>query len=444
VVKTSSKAVSAGRGVSSSLEQVGMIVRRFCSKAADNTETEAILAALLDEALAVLAPAETGTLFAYDPGPDRLFVQQAIGYRTGSMQQMSYRPGEPIAGHVFETARAEIYATPQETREALRKMGLQNRACLEHAMPGYDCPRSMLCIPLVCCETKLGVLALENWQGNKAFSQADLQLADILAHVAALAADRARLARELQQERTLLEGTGKLQQDVMSTLSHEMRTPLASIKGYASAMLLDGVEWSKETMQEYLQIIVEESDKLGEITADLLDVSVIDAGRFQIQREPTLLPRLAQEVVDELRRHTDKHRFLVNFPPRFPIVDADAGRMRRVLFNLLDNAVKYSAEGGLVVIRGQAREDEVIVSVSDQGPGIAPEYLNRLFERFFRVKFVSGHHIVGSGLGLPIARNIVEAHGGRIWAESRLGEGTTISFTLPIGEVSAGVEGSDD
>jgi two-component system sensor histidine kinase VicK len=149
-------------------------------------------------------------------------------------------------------------------------------------------------------------------------------------------------------------------------------------------------------------------------------------------------------VVDELRRHTDRHRFLVSFPPRFPIVDADAGRIRRLLFNLLDNAVKYSAEGGLVVIRGQVQEGEVLVSVADQGPGIAPEYLNQLFERFFRVKFVSGHHIVGSGLGLPIARNIVEAHGGRIWAESKLGEGTTISFTLPIGEVSAGVESSDD
>jgi signal transduction histidine kinase len=276
------------------------------------------------------------------------------------------------------------------------------------------------------------------------FSQADLELADTLAHVATLAADRARLARELEHARTLLEGAGKLQQDVMSTLSHEMRTPLASIKGYASAMLLDGVEWPEETMREYLQIIVEESDKLGEITTDLLDVSVIDAGRFQIQKEPTPLLRLAEEVVAELGRRTDRHSFLVSFPPHFPIVDADAGRIRRVLFNLLDNAVKYSAGGGLVVIQGQVQENEVLVSVADQGPGIAPEYLNRLFERFFRVKFVSGHHIVGSGLGLPIARNIVEAHGGRIWAESRLGEGTTISFTLPIGEASAGVEGSDD
>jgi signal transduction histidine kinase len=420
------------------------IVSEFFGELEHHPEMEAIIATLLDKALAVIVPAETGTVFLFKPGPDRLVVHRASGYRTDSMQQMSYRPGEPIAGRVLQTGHAEFYSTPQETREALGKMGLQNRACFERAMPGHDCPHSMLCIPLACCEAKMGVLSLENWQGTEAFSEADLQLVDALAHVAALAADRARLARELQQERTILEGAAESQQEIMSTLSHEMRTPLASIKGYASAMLLDGVEWPEKTVREYLQIIVEESDKLGEITADLLDVAVIDAGRLKIELEPTLLPRLAEGVVEELRRHTDKHRFLVSFPQHFPIVDADASRIRRVLFNLLDNAVKYSAEGGLVVIRGQVQENKVVVSVADQGPGIAPEYLNRLFERFFRVKFVSGYHIVGSGLGLPIARNIVEAHGGRIWAESRLGEGTTISFSLPIAELSASVEGSDD
>jgi signal transduction histidine kinase len=97
-----------------------------------------------------------------------------------------------------------------------------------------------------------------------------------------------------------------------------------------------------------------------------------------------------------------------------------------------------------VVVHGEVQENEVTVSVADQGPGIAPEYLNRLFERFFRVKFVSGHHVVGSGLGLPIARNIVEGHGGRMWAESKLGEGTVVYFTLPLGGLSNGVEAAND
>jgi len=134
----------------------------------------------------------------------------------------------------------------------------------------------------------------------------------------------------------------------------------------------------------------------------------------------------------------------VSFPPDFPVLDADSGRIRRVLFNLVDNAVKYSPEGGLVVVRGQLGEDEVFISVADQGQGIPPEDLNRLFERFFRVKFVSGQHVVGSGLGLPIARNIVELHGGHIWAESKLREGTTMYFTLPRAGFSQGVETAED
>ncbi len=113
-------------------------------------------------------------------------------------------------------------------------------------------------------------------------------------------------------------------------------------------------------------------------------------------------------------------------------MDADPDRIVQVLRNLLDNAVKYSPQGGLVVVRGELRESEVVISVADQGIGIAPEYLNRLFERFFRVKTGLGRHVVGSGLGLPIARNVVENHGGRIWAESQVGRGSTFYFTLPL------------
>ncbi|MBM4431801.1 MAG: cell wall metabolism sensor histidine kinase WalK, partial [Chloroflexi bacterium] len=126
------------------------------------------------------------------------------------------------------------------------------------------------------------------------------------------------------------------------------------------------------------------------------------------------------------------HRLLIDFPRDFPIVDADPNRIEQVLRNLLDNAVKYSPDGGLVVIRGEVGEDEVVISVADQGVGIAPEHLNRLFEKFFRVTSALGRHVVGSGLGLPIARTIVESHGGRIWAESQLGQGTTLYFTLPL------------
>jgi two-component system sensor histidine kinase VicK len=133
-----------------------------------------------------------------------------------------------------------------------------------------------------------------------------------------------------------------------------------------------------------------------------------------------------------MMRRTDRHRILVDFADDFPLVEADPLRVAQVFRNLLDNAVKYSPDGGLIVVRGETGDDEVILSVADQGVGLAPEHVNRLFEIGFRVKSGLIRHVTGSGLGLPICQTIVQSHGGRIWAESELGRGTTLYFTLPL------------
>jgi signal transduction histidine kinase len=121
----------------------------------------------------------------------------------------------------------------------------------------------------------------------------------------------------------------------------------------------------------------------------------------------------------------------VDFPPDFPIVEADSRWIKQVFRNIIDNAVKYSPEGGLIVIKGEVRPADVVVSVADQGIGISPENLIPLFEKYFRVRSAASLHIPGTGLGLPIGRAIVEAHGGKIWLESKMGEGTTVFFSLP-------------
>ena len=272
---------------------------------------------------------------------------------------------------------------------------------------------------------------LENLHQPGSFIHEDIPFLNAIADLIALSIENARLKEELQVTRSL-EEANRLKEELISTLAHEMRTPLTSIKGYSTAMLMEEVTFDPETQQEFLQIIDEECDTLQDLIHDLLESSIIDAGLLRLEPQPVRLPRLAQGVTDDIARRTQQHHFLIDFPDDFPIVDADPHRIEQVLRNLLDNAVKYSPQGGLVVVRGEVRGDEVVVSVADQGRGIAPQHLNRLFEKFFRVESGLGRHVVGSGLGLPIAHTIVESHGGRIWAESQLGQGSTFYFTLPF------------
>jgi signal transduction histidine kinase len=391
----------------------------------------------------VFPQSDAAALLVFRSAPERLVVQSSLGYDEEATSRLRLRRGEWIAGCCMERGEPVLYAGAKEIEAALAGVESETRKLiLQMRLPDRP-PGSAMCVPLRGAEGVFGVGVLESWSEGR-FSADDLDLAAVLVGALATCADHLKLARDAKRTLQVMQEATRLESDIMSALSHDMRTPLASIKGYASALLLDEVEWDPETAREYLEIIVQESEHLGEIIADLLETSMIDAGRLEVQREPVILPRLARSVVDEMVRRTDQHHFVLSFAKDFPIVDADAGRIRRVLFNLLDNAVKYSPDGGLVVIRGAVNGREVIISVSDQGEGIAPEHLNRLFERFFRVQFVNGRHVVGTGLGLPIAHKIVELHGGRIWAESRVGEGTTLFFTLPLEGTSTGVRGAQD
>jgi signal transduction histidine kinase len=207
--------------------------------------------------------------------------------------------------------------------------------------------------------------------------------------------------------------------------------PLTAIEGYSSALLLDEVDWSEDKRQEFLRMIEDECNNMQSMLMDMLDSSLIDIDQLNIERQPVRLQYIAQEVGGEIRRRAEIHQIMVDFPDKFPILEVDPRWIKQVFRNILDNAVKYSPDGGLIVIRGEERKSDVVITFADQGIGISPENLIPMFERYFRVRSATNLHIPGTGLGLPIARAIVEAHGGRIWAESKLNEGTTIHFSLP-------------
>jgi signal transduction histidine kinase len=396
---------------------------------------EAMLPRFLSCLVDAWEAADAGVLLLYDQSDGYLTVIEAQGYDLATLRKIHLSPGEAMSGTAFQTGQAGLYPTPEAIIAARANLNPANRELLAAATAGLNLPRSAVCVPLVTDRARIGAILLESRQANGCFTQPDLASLQSLAYLIALAIENARLNETLKMSQALDEAN-RLKSELISTLAHEMRTPLTSIKGYATAMLMEETSFDHETQREFLQIIDEECDVLQDLIHDLLESSVIDAGLLELEPQPMRLPHLTGEVIRDVSRRTQKHRFVSDFPEGFPIVDADPNRIAQVLRNLLDNAIKYSPDGGLIVVRGEMRGDEVVVGVADQGIGIAPEHLNRLFEEFFRVQSSLGHHIVGSGLGLPISRAIIESHGGRIWAESQLGEGSTLYFTLPLARPS--------
>jgi len=223
----------------------------------------------------------------------------------------------------------------------------------------------------------------------------------------------------------------KMKLRLLSTISHELRTPLASIKGFATTLLRRDVEWDARAQRDFLQIIDEESDRLAELVGDLLDMSRIEAGALSIQKQEIDVLKLLRKAVDAVEMHAENHAFRLEAPERVPPVVADPRRIRQVVHNLLDNALKYSPEGGQITVAAVSAPEHLTISVRDQGVGIPLKYHDQVFERFFQVDSASMRHTGGSGLGLAICKSIVEAHGGRIWVESEVGQGSTFTFTLP-------------
>jgi signal transduction histidine kinase len=230
---------------------------------------------------------------------------------------------------------------------------------------------------------------------------------------------------------------------LISMVSHELRTPLASIKGYTTTLLRKDVTWDAQTQREFLEVIDTESDRLRELLDSLLDMSKLEAGGLHLERLPVQLGRVARRAVQGLRMTGGRHQVMLSFPRDLPLVECDPRRIEQVVRNLVENAIKYSPDGGKITIQGLAVHSPeqipgaqptcpfAVVSVSDSGPGIANEDLDQLFERFRRLG-PAGANVSGSGLGLSICKGIVEAHGGSIWARSELNKGTTISFALPL------------
>jgi two-component system sensor histidine kinase KdpD len=344
--------------------------------------------------------------------------------------------GESIAGKVAQSGQSIVLAKVSDDPWLSMETG---RRCPEPE--GRETLHPFASVPIKSKGKVLGVLGVFSRSPRQLSSQ-EVQLLTAIGHQIGVAIENVRLAEEASEIEILRE-LNRLRSELIANVSHELRTPLGLIEVFCTTLLREDVDFDREIQQEFLRDIEEETGKLEKIVDNLLDLSQMKDGRLRLDKRPTDVGQLAREVMEAMEVQLIQHRFVHDFPPDPLVATVDPKRIEQVLRNLLSNAIKYSPKGGNITVQGRGDKRQLLVRVSDQGIGIPPEGLERVFERFYRVENEIIQSVRGAGLGLAVCQGIVEAHGGRIWVESTLGVGSTFYFTLPVlskveGPVGAG------
>jgi signal transduction histidine kinase len=291
--------------------------------------------------------------------------------------------------------------------------------------------RDFIGLPLHTAEDLMGTLVFGRF-GGPAYTPDQILLAEFIAsHVAQLMGRRKLVEQiaNLEAEKKLIQ----LQSDFIATVTHELCTPLGFIKGYATTLLRNDTTWDETVRREFLTIIDEEADRLRELIDNLLDSSRLQAGTLQMQFQNIRLDTFLRDIALRARTRHQSIDLSLELLAQGIMVQADATRLAQVFDNLLVNAVKYAPNAKITVIL-EIADNKAHVMVSDTGPGISPENMERLFQRFFRAPGTSAS-VRGTGLGLFICRQLVNAHNGEITVESKVGEGTTFHIYLPFQQI---------
>lgn len=373
-----------------------------------------------------LKAADVVIVWSYDPSNYQLIAKSASGIPANLLDPVGINQSEAAINESSQKVGNKIPIT----EEAILKIKTDIHKMVGVKIRGLSDSSPFICLPLGSSRF-YGMLSFINLKSDNRFNRSDLLFFQIIANLLTQLMGKNALVEAIK-DKDASASDDRYKAALIPTLAHEMRTPLTSIKGYSTALLMEEAVFPPEKRREFLEIIDTECDILEELISDYLESSIIDAGMLKITPQPVRLPQLVLKSVEEVERRFPKHSIIVDIPSKFPLIEADADRILQVLRQLLDNAAKYSPEGGMIVVQGRIAGNMVIISVADEGVGIAPEDLNHLFDRFFRATSNSGSHIIGTGLGLPISRAIIEAHGGNIWAESQLEHGSKFYFSLPL------------
>jgi two-component system sensor histidine kinase KdpD len=371
-------------------------------------------------------------------------ISQLVGRAQAGMAAARARERE--ATRLFELSAAlaglvEVQAIGQTLSEQVRSTFQADRVTLAAtgggAFPAFEVslPQEAAAVPaeatriafLHSARGQLGELRL--WRKSAPISASEDRLLRTFASQGALALERAWLA-EAEQRARVLEESDRLKSAVLSSVSHELRTPLATIKAAATSLRSGEVAWESAARADLLGAIDDEADHLNRLVGNLLDMSRIEAGALRPSRQWNLLQEIVAGVVERMRPLTLAHQLELDIPEDLPLVPVDYVQIEQVFTNLISNCLKYAPPHTVIQVVARPGEDGSLqVQVSNQGPPVPQEDLARIFDKFYRI--TAADRVTGTGLGLSICKGILEAHGGRIWAEN-LPVGFAFNFTLPM------------
>src|SRR5215207_1760284 len=368
-----------------------------------------------------------------------IVISQLVGRMQASLAAATAREREATQLYELSTALAglqdrhtiaEILAKQVQdvSQGEAVEVNITGTESFDFRLPALDQPtRAPECvIPIGVARGVLGEIRL--WRAAPALTSSEKRLLQTFASQGALALERARLAQAESRAR-VLEESDRLKSAILSSVSHELRTPLSTIKAAASSLRGKEISWDSPARVELVAAIDDEADHLNMLVGNLLDMSRIESGALKPKREWNILSEIVGSVLARMKRLAEEHRFEVDVPENLPLVPVDYVQMEQVFTNLVSNGLKYAPTNSVIRIRATIKDGSIHVLVSNQGPQVPQEHLERIFDKFYRI--TEADRVTGTGLGLSICKGIIEAHGGHIWA-ANVSDGLAFNFTLPL------------
>lgn len=346
-----------------------------------------------------------------------VFVPDEAGrwQRLALASDVSFTPVESEIGNVY----------------ACGEMKLLRTYTFKSPVKKAQAKQSIIYAPLKVGVRSMGVMVLVS-------STMERGTVEAIAGLVALALERARFLKEISHTEALRQ-SDELKSALLASVSHDLRTPLTSIRASVDSLLEEEIDWDKRALREFHLIISEEVERLTKLIRNLLEMARIEAGELKPSKRWGSVSEIFGNVLDRTSAATQHHKVRVDLDDGLPLVKVDSRLIAEALTNLIENAAKYSQPGTEIVLQGRIDEGQMIISVKDQGEGLAPDERERVFDKFYRSTRPKKQYKEGTGMGLAITRGIVEAHGGKIWVESALGIGSKFSFLIPVEQKNARV-----